>query len=333
VKRKITLAVAFIVIILVTYSFEIASATTVADYQKQPSPPATQSKGSHDDNSAFVSNMFNSLKKTFDSNKEQFRSIIEKGTKTTPLLFEKPSGFSTLGINFVHIASEWYWVYHEISIVEHDNYIIGDSDGLTTHMHVSGDDAEAFIVGHLSSTCEGGTVSVTCCLGPHQPCSTNILIFYTSIDGNTWNSYNPPYLFVTWSSLAEYYVAYFPETFNYIGVCTWSPSTEYNSCLSVDSVTVTTSGGPSSTVLTIATTQGGTTDPSPGGYYYYGETAEVIAIPYENYVFDHWDIDFGNYISTDNPIYQQTWDGDHYLTAYFTYVQPQQRLTISAAGD
>ncbi|MBT0159477.1 hypothetical protein G4O51_05785 [Candidatus Bathyarchaeota archaeon A05DMB-2] len=101
--------------------------------------------------------------------------------------------------------------------------------------------------------------------------------------------------------------------------------------MSVDSITVTTSV-PSSTVLTIATTQGGTTDPSPGGYYYYGETAEVTAIPYENYAFDHWDIDFGNSQSTDNPIYIETWDGDHYLTAYFTYGQPQQRLTISATG-
>jgi hypothetical protein len=101
--------------------------------------------------------------------------------------------------------------------------------------------------------------------------------------------------------------------------------------LSVDSVTVSTSGGPSSTVLTIATTQGGTTSPEPGGYYYYGQTAEVYAIPYENYVFDHWDIDFGNYQSTDNPIYQQTWDGDHYVTAYFAYDPNQQWIIIDYA--
>lgn len=45
--------------------------------------------------------------------------------------------------------------------------------------------------------------------------------------------------------------------------------------------------------------------------------------------------DFGNYESTDNPIYMETWDGDHYLTAYFRYDPPpqgQQRLTISATG-
>jgi hypothetical protein len=165
VKRRIAFAVAFVITLLVIYSFEITSATEVVDDQKQPSTPIPQPTSSHDDNSTFVSNMFSSLKKAFDSNKEQLRSIIEKGEKTTPVLVKKPSGFSPLDIDFVHIASEWYWTYHQIAIVENDDYIIGESNGLVTHMHASGDDAEAFIVGHLSSTCNGGAVSVTCSLG------------------------------------------------------------------------------------------------------------------------------------------------------------------------
>ncbi|MBT0159478.1 hypothetical protein G4O51_05790 [Candidatus Bathyarchaeota archaeon A05DMB-2] len=147
-QRKISFLVAFMVMILVVYSFEIVYATTFLDDQKQPSTSVTQPTESHVDNSTFVSNMFSSLKKAFDSNKEQFRSIIEKGTDTTPVLVKKPSGFSPLDISFIHIASEWYWTYNQIAIVENDNYIIGESDGLTTHMHASGDDAEAFIVGH-----------------------------------------------------------------------------------------------------------------------------------------------------------------------------------------
>jgi hypothetical protein len=88
---------------------------------------------------------------------------------------------------------------------------------------------------------------------------------------------------------------------------------------------------PQSTVTIILSSTGGTTDTEPGGYYYYGYTAEVISIPDEDYEFDYWGID-GNYQSTDNPIYQQTWDSDHYLVAHFIYTPTAQKLTVSATG-
>lgn len=202
------------------------------------------------------------------------------------------------------------WPYHEIVILENTNYIIGGADGLTAHLHVQGDDAEAFIVGYLGTTCDGGSVSVTCCTGTH-PCSTNILIFYVSNDGYDWSPIiSPPYIYVTWASLAEYYVASFSQSFSYVAVCTWSPSTEDSSCLSVDSITVTTGGSwdppypPEMQIRVGNQGEGGSVDPE--GWinllYYPYDNVNITATPDPNYELDYWIIngDFENPINGEN---------------------------------
>jgi hypothetical protein len=71
-------------------------------------------------------------------------------------------------------------------------------------------------------------------------------------------------------------------------------------------------------ILAITTTFGGTTNPSPGQYTYAeGSMASVTAIPQENYVFDHWNLDAVN-IGASNPI-SISMNKNHTLEAVFTY--------------
>jgi hypothetical protein len=124
--------------------------------------------------------------------------------------------------------------------------------------------------------------------------------------------------------------------FRYISVDTWATGGQnpHNANdLFIDSVCCEVPNGYGySTVLTISSGQGGTTNPQPGGYYYFGQTAEVTAIPDLYYDFSYWYIDNGNYQSTDNPLSIQTSDGDHYVTAYFTYDPDQQWIIIDYGG-
>jgi hypothetical protein len=80
--------------------------------------------------------------------------------------------------------------------------------------------------------------------------------------------------------------------------------------------------------LTITTTAGGTTDPTPGTYTYMANsTVQVTAIPYANYLFDHWELDNVN-LGSANP-YIVTMDKNHTLKAFFTYSPPPPPLTVS----
>ncbi|MEM2971392.1 MAG: PQQ-binding-like beta-propeller repeat protein [Candidatus Bathyarchaeia archaeon] len=70
--------------------------------------------------------------------------------------------------------------------------------------------------------------------------------------------------------------------------------------------------------LKISTSAGGTTDPQPGTYLYPSETiVSVTAVPYANYIFNHWEID-GVLHSSENPI-NITMNTNHTLQATFTY--------------
>jgi hypothetical protein len=80
--------------------------------------------------------------------------------------------------------------------------------------------------------------------------------------------------------------------------------------------------------LTITTTAGGTTDPTPRTYTYMANsTVQVTAIPYANYLFDHWELDNVN-LGSANP-YIVTMDKNHTLKAFFTYSPPPPPLTVS----
>jgi peptide/nickel transport system substrate-binding protein len=80
--------------------------------------------------------------------------------------------------------------------------------------------------------------------------------------------------------------------------------------------------------LTIATTTGGTTNPAPGTYTYTANsTVQVTAIPYANYLFDHWELDNVN-VGSANP-YITTMNKNHTLKAFFTYSPPPPPLSVS----
>jgi hypothetical protein len=94
------------------------------------------------------------------------------------------------------------------------------------------------------------------------------------------------------------------------------------------STTITITGGGTYTAyyeaavtyyfLTIFPSVGGTTNPSPGTYSYQaGTVVSVTAIPYTNYMFDHWELDGANPGST-NPI-SITMNTNHNLSAVFIY--------------
>lgn len=69
--------------------------------------------------------------------------------------------------------------------------------------------------------------------------------------------------------------------------------------------------------LTITTTTGGTTTPSPGIHSYWnGTTVTVSALPYDDYIFDHWELDGSWFYS--NPI-DITMNSNHTLHAVFQY--------------
>lgn len=215
--------------------------------------------------------------------------------------------------------------------------ILDSEDNEYTHFHTEDyrayPDSDEAIVKVEMDDWAIGDVYLT---GYSGTCATSYIFVFYSDDPNADME--------DWLPLANGYVSFTQQTesvylgtattpFKYVAIFAYAynvePFTELNDayvdCISANYV-------PLSYFLTISTDGHGTTDPEPGGYNTYGETVEVTAIPDENYEFDHWDIDFGNEQSTDNPIYQETWDSDHYLTAYFTYVPPPQMLTISASG-
>ncbi|RLI18091.1 hypothetical protein DRO54_10585, partial [Candidatus Bathyarchaeota archaeon] len=73
--------------------------------------------------------------------------------------------------------------------------------------------------------------------------------------------------------------------------------------------------------LTIIAEDGGTTDPPPGSYTYdEGTIVSVTAIPDENYVLDHWELDGVFY--SDELTVEVTMDSDHELRAFFKYLPP-----------
>jgi len=83
--------------------------------------------------------------------------------------------------------------------------------------------------------------------------------------------------------------------------------------------------------LIIETTIGGTTNPSPGLYnYVVGDTASVLAIPDENYAFDHWELDDVN-VGSDNPI-EILMDSDHTLQAFFKLITFNLTITATEGG-
>jgi hypothetical protein len=73
--------------------------------------------------------------------------------------------------------------------------------------------------------------------------------------------------------------------------------------------------------LTITTTSGGTTDPPPGEHVYpAGTNVQVTAIPDENYVFNHWELD-GMDVGSANP-YIVFLNPNHTIHAVFVYSPP-----------
>lgn len=78
---------------------------------------------------------------------------------------------------------------------------------------------------------------------------------------------------------------------------------------------------PTEYILTITPPLGGTTDPTPAQYKYAeGSLASIRAIPQENYIFDHWNLDGAN-VGTTNPI-SFNMNTNHTLEALFTYLPP-----------
>jgi len=74
-------------------------------------------------------------------------------------------------------------------------------------------------------------------------------------------------------------------------------------------------------ILTITAAVGGTTNPAPGQYKYAeGSMASVTAIPQQDYVFDHWNLDGVN-VGAYNPI-SVTMNTNHTLEAVFVYSPP-----------
>jgi len=80
--------------------------------------------------------------------------------------------------------------------------------------------------------------------------------------------------------------------------------------------------------LIITVSEGGTTDPPPGTYIYETPTDVVVeAIPFTDYLFDHWEFDDVD-IGSDNPI--TVYVGSTYtLKAVFVYSPPPPPLSVS----
>jgi len=80
--------------------------------------------------------------------------------------------------------------------------------------------------------------------------------------------------------------------------------------------------------LTITTTAGGTTGPTPGTYTYTANSIiQVTAIPYDNYLFDHWELNDVN-VGSNNPCIV-IMDRNHTLKAFFIYSQPTPQLSVA----
>lgn len=87
---------------------------------------------------------------------------------------------------------------------------------------------------------------------------------------------------------------------------------------------------PEGPIITVATMEGGVTDPVGQYIYAVGSVATVVAIPDYGYGFDHWEID--GVQRTENPI-GVLMDSDHVVTAFFTYLGPQEGIAQLAEVD
>jgi hypothetical protein len=73
--------------------------------------------------------------------------------------------------------------------------------------------------------------------------------------------------------------------------------------------------------LTITTTTGGNTDPVPGAYLYWsGTTVGITAVPYDDHLFDHWELNNAN-VGSANP-YTVLMDKNQTLKAVFSPILP-----------
>ena len=80
--------------------------------------------------------------------------------------------------------------------------------------------------------------------------------------------------------------------------------------------------------LIITVSEGGTTDPAPGTYIYETPTNVVVeAIPFADYLFDHWELD-GEDVGSDNPITVYV-GSSHTLKAVFVYSAPPPLPSVS----
>jgi|GEM_PF-1596224 len=85
------------------------------------------------------------------------------------------------------------------------------------------------------------------------------------------------------------------------------------------------------TFLQISTTTGGETNPPSGSHaYLVGEVTSVSAIPYKNYIFDHWLLD-GTNIGSNNPI-EILMDTNHTLNAIFTPITHNLSISTTTGG-
>jgi parallel beta-helix repeat protein len=84
--------------------------------------------------------------------------------------------------------------------------------------------------------------------------------------------------------------------------------------------------------LTITSTEGGTTSPSPGCYAYNTtEYVEVAAIAFDNYTFDHWELD--GYSASETLQTGVRTDANHTLKAVFTLTKYALGITCTAGGN
>ena len=329
--RKTLIILLIITVLLLAYTFKPTFAQQTTDQ--------INSKSSDQDIS-------NNIKPSPDFSSSLLEELNKKLQKVTPNedMFSANSKQSMSPLDLQtwvtidDIVASAYGPIPGNASLENPGNIVGEPDNNFAHLHtetyrdIKTDTTDESIIVASMETWTWGPIYIT---GHSGNCTSSVVSVAIS------DSLKP---MLSWENVGvaqldqtnrQIYINDAHSPFRYIAIYCWSePDHQYNDAY-VDSVKACQYEG-SSNVLSISAGEGGTTDPEPGGYYYYGETAEITAIPNENYIFDHWDIDFGNYQSTDNPIYQQTWDGDHYLTAYFTYSPPEpgpQKLTISTIGS
>jgi len=84
-------------------------------------------------------------------------------------------------------------------------------------------------------------------------------------------------------------------------------------------------------MLTITATDGGITEPNVGTHIYRcGSVVEVNAIPWANYMLDHWELD-ENDVGPNNP-YSIFIDGNHTLHAVFSQIECDLTITAAPGG-